>query len=327
MKIRNILKKSWIYLFFVIVVTILMAGGISLILSVEEQFEKAIKENTYQISIVQKSAQISATNEDLLYWLEGRDEEFVMYKDSLNDRLIFSNKWQEAPYNLKDNQIYINRWNAKDRIIKDGSPYYYFMGLEYEVAGYINEYINVIADIVPVLERNNKASMNGIYYIEAKENTEEMVIELQNYLYNKDISFSYEKVQSNFIEKIFNQAYAVMIFGGCGLLLFIGAFTIHSSWADSHIREMFVRRLVGAGELQLMFRLYIEMLGIRIAGMVIGLIIVYIITNLLNVLPDKTVLKIESVYTCVWIFLIMDILYTFPMILIRQKKKLVQIMR
>jgi len=329
MSILSALKKSWLYLFFVIAVTVMIVGGISLILSIEAQLAKTIGENTYQINITQNSSKNSISNGDLLYWLQNRKEKFVIYKENLDNCLVFSNRWKEEPYNLKNNQIYINKWNAKNEIVEEGISYYWFMGIKYEVTGYINEFTNVIADMTPVLQRDTGASMYGTYYIDAEKDTETMINELQNYLYEQDgnVDFSYEKVQRSLTKELFNQAYALAIFVGCGLLLFIGGFTINSSWADTHIREMFVRRLVGAGELRLMIRLYIEMLGIRVVGMATGCIIVYFMTNLLNLLPNKTVFKVESIYVCVCIFLIMDIIYTFPMILIRQKKKLVQIMR
>ena len=51
--IPNIIKKSWLPLCFTVIVFSIIAGGISMILSVEEKMTNNINKNTYRIHINQ----------------------------------------------------------------------------------------------------------------------------------------------------------------------------------------------------------------------------------------------------------------------------------
>ncbi len=90
---------------------------------------------------------------------------------------------------------------------------------------------------------------------------------------------------------------------------------------------MFVRRLSGAGETGLLLKVYGNMLGIRLLGIMLGSSITFLITNILHILPYNTVFRFESVIVGIILFFIMDIFYTFPMLFIKQKKQLIRIMR
>lgn len=328
--ISNIIKKSWLPLFFTLVVFSIIAGGISIILSVEEQKTNNIDKNTYRIHIIQNDTEVLVTNQDLLSWLNKQNDNFTFYKNIPQEasRLNFSNE-KSSIYSIDKGLAYINVWNKDDQIYKNGINYFYFDGIEYEVVGYIDNFINVVANITPSLEANPKASIDGEYYIDAGKKSELLIQDLLTTIQKKDnkVEVYYEKVEKTWILDLLKQRYALLIFLGASVLLFVSGFTIILSWVEKYKREMFVRRLSGAGETQLLLTIYSNMLGIRFIGILLGSAIVFFITNIFNLLPYNTVFRFESVLVGIILFFIMDILYTLPMLFINQKKELIKIMR
>ncbi|GAA5417708.1 hypothetical protein Pryu01_02783 [Paraliobacillus ryukyuensis] len=326
----KIIKKSWRPLFFTIIVFGTIAGGISMILSVEEQMSNRISNNTYVLSINPNEVETSVTNQDLLAWLQQQTTSFTFYKNMPQEasRLSFSNEGR-PPYNVAEGEAYINAWYKDDQTFKNGKNYYYFDGKEYEVVGYLENYTDIVASIVPSLEANPNASLTGEYFLDAGKNSAALIHNLSTTLQEADkaISLSFEKVESNWIRELFNQKFALFIFIGTSALLFVSGFTIVLSWIEKYKREMFVRRLSGASETRLLLRVYLQMLGIRFIGVLFASGITILITNICNLLPYQTVFRWESIVVGVLIFFIIDVLYTFPMLFINQKKQLIKIMR
>jgi hypothetical protein len=324
----NTIKNSWVYIFFVIVVTVMITGSISLLLSLEKQLDKRIGMNTVQIYISQEISDHKVTNEDFLQWLE-MQEEFVIYRDDLHKRFVFSHGWNKVPYNIDDSQIRINRWSIQDTKREDGRSYFYLDGIKYEVIGYVDQHSSVLAGLVPILKQNPEDVADGVYYLDAGERTLLLVQELENFLVEKnpEIDIRFQKENGNWIDGLFHQSYAVVLFGFCVLLLFLGSFNISSSWIEGCEREMFVRRLVGASEWSIIFHIYRKMLMIRAAAGGIGCIITFIIADILHLLPFKAILHGESIIIGIGVFLIMDFVYTFPILFINQRKKLIGMMR
>ncbi|WP_036836163.1 hypothetical protein [Pontibacillus litoralis] len=328
--ILNIIKKSWLPLFFTLIVFSVIAGGISMILSVEEKMTNTINKHTYRINLNQNDTEIYFTNADLLSWLNRQVNHFTFYKNipASDSRLSYSNEGSSI-YNVEKNSANINVWNKDDQITKNGENYFYFDQMEYEVVGYLDSFTNVIASIIPSLETNPTEPMNGQYYIDAGEKSELLIQDLLTAIQkiNKDPEFSYEKVEKEWVTNLFNQRYALLIFLGFSTLLFVSGFTIILSWVEKYKREMFVRRLSGAGETRLLLRIYFNMLSIRFIGIMIASLIIFLVTNIFHLLPYDTVFRWESIIVGVVLFFMMDILYTFPMLFINQKKQLIKIMR
>lgn len=328
--IPNIIKKSWLPLFFTLIVFSIIAGGISMILSVEEKMSNTINKNTYRIYINQNDTNIYFTNKDLLSWLNKQVDHFTFYKNipESSSRLGYSNE-KSSTYNMSENSAYINVWNKDDQIAKNGKNYYYFDRMEYEVVGYIDNFTDVVANIIPSLETNPKKPMSGEYYIDAGVKSELLIQDLLTAIQkaNNETEFSYERVNKAWVTDLFNQRYALFIFIGSSALLFVSGFTVILSWVEKYKRETFVRRLAGAGETRLLITIYFNMLCIRFIGIMLSSSIIFSITNILNLLPYDTVYRWESVIVGVVLFFIMDILYTLPMLFINQKKQLIKIMR
>lgn len=326
----KIMKKSWLPLFFTLIVFGTVSGGISMTLSVEAQMSNTINKNTYQISINQDEMETNFTNQDLLSWLNKQSANFTFYKNIPQEasRLSFSNE-NIAIYNVKKGQAYINVWNKDDQVIKNGKKYFYFDGREYEVIGYIDNFTNVVANLISSLEATPKESIKGEYFLDAGENSESLIQDLLNTIQKTDntIKFSYEKVKQTWINNLLNQKYALFIFLGTSAMLFVSGFTIVLSWVEKYKREMFVRRLSGAGETGLLLRVYSNMLVIRVIGILLGSSITFLITNILNLLPYNTIFRLESIVVGIILFFLMDIFYTLPMLFINQKKQLIKIMR
>lgn len=328
--ILHIIKKSWLPLFFTLIVFSVIAGGISMILSLEEKMTNTINKHTYRIYINQHDTEIYFTNADLLSWLNRQVDHFTFYKNmpASDSRLSYSNE-DSSIYNVGKNAANINVWNKDDQITKNGKHYFYFDQMEYEVVGYLDSFTNVIASIIPSLETNSKEPMNGEYYIDAGEKSELLIQNLLTAIQqiNKEPEFSYEKVEKEWVTNLFNQSFALLIFLGSSTLLFVSGFTIILSWVEKYKREMFVRRLSGAGEARLLLRIYFNMLSIRFIGIMIASLIIFLVTNIFHVLPHDTVFRWESIIVGVVLFFIMDILYTLPMLFINQKKQLIKMMR
>lgn len=326
----KIMKKSWLPLFFTLIVFGTIAGGISMILSVETQMSNNINKNTYRISINQNEMETNFTNQDLLSWLNKQSANFTFYKNISQEasRLSFSNE-NISIYNVEKGQAYINVWNKDDQVIKNGKKYFYFDGREYEVIGYIDNFTNVVANLMSSLEATPKESIKGEYFLDAGENSELLIQDLLNTIEKTDntIKFSYEKVKKTWINNLLNQKYALFIFLGTSAMLFVSGFTIVLSWVEKYKREMFVRRLSGARETGLLLRVYFNMLVIRVIGILLGSLITFLITNILNLLPYNTIFRLESIVVGIILFLLMDIFYTLPMLFINQKKQLIKIMR
>lgn len=326
----KIMKKSWLPLFFTLIVFGTISGGISMILSVEAQMSNNINKNTYQISINQDEMKTNFTNQDLLSWLNKQSANFTFYKNIPQEasRLSFSNE-NISIYNVKKGQAYINVWNKDDQVIRNGKKYFYFDGREYEVIGYIDNFTNVVANLILSLEATPKESIKGEYFLDAGENSESLIQDLLNTIQKTDntIKFSYEKVKQTWINNLLNQKYALFIFLGTSAMLFVSGFTIVLSWVEKYKREMFVRRLSGAGETGLLLRVYSNMLVIRVIGILLGSSITFLITNILNLLPYNTIFRWESIVVGIILFFLMDIFYTLPMLFINQKKQLIKIMR
>ena len=274
--------------------------------------------------------EIYFTNEDLLSWLNKQVDHFTFYKNipESASRLSYSNE-KSSIYNMGKNSAYINVWNEDDQIDKNGKNYFYFDRMEYEVVGYIDNFTNVVANIIPSLETNPKESMKGEYYIDAGEKSELLIQDLLTAIQktNNETEFNYEKVEKAWVTDLFNQKYALLIFLGSSALLFVSGFTIILSWVEKYKREMFVRRLSGAGETRLLLTIYLNMLSIRFIGIMLASSIIFLVTNIFNLLPYNTVFRLESIIVGIVLFFIMDILYTLPMLFINQKKQLIKIMR
>lgn len=328
--IPNLIKKSWLPLFFTIIVFSIIAGGISMILSVEEKMANNIDKNTYRIYINQADTKINFTNDDLRSWLNKQVDSFTFYKNRPESasRLSYSNE-KNSIYNVGKNTAYINVWNEDDQIVKKGGKYFYFDRLEYEVVGYIDHFVNIIASIIPSLEANPKAPMEGEYYVDAGEKSELLIRDLLMTIQktNNDAEVNYEKVGKAWVTDLLNQQYALFIFLGSSALLFVSGFTIILSWVEKYKREMFVRRLSGAGETRLLLTIYFNMLGVRFIGIILASLFVFSLTNVFNLLPYDTVFRLESIIVGIVLFFIMDIIYTLPMLFINQRKQLIEIMR
>ncbi|HDR6289181.1 TPA: ABC transporter permease [Bacillus cereus] len=326
----KIMKKSWLPLFFTLIVFGTIAGGISMILSVEAQMSNKINKNTYRISINENEMETNFTNQDLLSWLNKQSANFTFYKNIPQEasRLSFSNE-NISIYNVDKGKAYINVWNQDDQVIKNGKKYFYFDGREYEVIGYIDNFTSVVANLISSLEATPKESIKGEYFLDAGENSELLIQDLLNTVQKTDntIKFSYEKVKQTWINNLLNQKYALFIFLGTSVMLFVSGFTIVFSWVEKYKREMFVRRLSGAGETGLLLRVYSNMLVIRVIGILLGSSITFLITNILNLLPYNTTFRLESIVVGIILFFLMDIFYTLPMLFINQKKQLIKIMR
>lgn len=326
----KIIKKSWLPLFFTFIVFGTIAGGISMILSVEEQMSNNINKNTYRISINQNEVETNFTNQDLLSWLNKQRANFTFYKNIPQEasRLSFSNE-NTFMYSVEKGKAYINVWNKDDQVVKNGKKYFYFDGREYEVIGYIDTFTNVVANLESSLEATPKESIKGEYFLDAGGNSESLIQDLLTTIQETDntITISYEKVKQTWINNLLNQKYALFIFLGTSAMLFVSGFTIVLSWVEKYKREMFVRRLSGAGETSLLLRVYTNMLVIRVIGIIIGSSITFLITDVLNLLPYNTVFRLESIVVGIILFFFMDIFYTFPMLFINQRKQLIKIMR
>lgn len=328
--IPNLMRKSWLPLFFTIIVFSIVAGGISIILSVEEKMANNIHKNTYRIHMNQTDSEINFTNDDLLSWLNKQDDSFTFYKNlpESASRLSYSNE-ASTIYNVGKNAAYINEWNKHDQIVKNGKKYFYFDRIEYEVVGYIDHFTNIVASIIPSLEANPEASMEGEYYIDAGGKSELLIQDLLTTIQktNNEAEFNYEKVGKAWVTDLLNQRYALFIFLGSSALLFISGFTIILSWVERYKREMFVRRLSGAGETRLLVTIYFNMLSVRFIGIILASLLIFLATNVFNLLPYNTVFRLESIIVGIVLFFMMDIIYTLPMLFINQRKQLIKIMR
>lgn len=326
----NIIKKSWLPLVFTIIVFSVIAGGVSIILSVEEKMTNRINENTYRIYIDQNDPDIYFTNEDLLSWLTKQNEYFTFYKNlpESASRLSYSNE-KYSIYYMDNNEAYINEWNKENQFEKNGKNYFYFDHMEYEVVGYIDNYTSLVANIIPSLKKYPQEPVKGEYYIDAGKKSELLIQDLLTEIKkkNNEAKFIYEKLEKNWVTDLLDQRFALFIFIGTSVLLLVSGFTIIFSWVEKYKREMFVRRLSGAGETHLLFTMYLKMLMIRFIGIAIACIIIFLVTNIFNWLPYNTVFRLESIIVGVVLFFIMDILYTLPMLFINQKKQLIKIMR
>ncbi|MFB1051257.1 FtsX-like permease family protein [Paraliobacillus sp. JSM ZJ581] len=328
--IANLIKKSWLPLFFTLIVFSVIAGGISMILSLEEKMTNTINKHTYRIYMNQNDTEAYFTNEDLLSWLNKQADPFTFYKNipASVSRLSYSNE-DSSIYNVGKNAAKINVWNKDDQIAENGKKYFYFDQMEYEVVGYLNSFTNVIASIIPSLQANPKEPMSGEYYIDAGEKSELLIQDLLTAIQkiNMESDFDYEEVEKAWITDLFNQSFALLIFLGSSTLLFVSGFTIILSWVEKYKREMFVRRLSGAGETRLLLMIYFNMLSVRFIGIILASLIIFLVTNIFHLLPYDTVFRWESIVVGVVLFFMMDILYTLPMLFINQKKQLIKIMR
>ena len=312
-----------------------IAGGISIILSVESQMTQSISDNTYRISIWQADFMDEEidndqffTNRNLLLWLR-KQENFTFYKSRYDERFCYSDGSSNSMYNVEEGAAYINEWNRADVFARGNSYYFYWDSIEYEVVGYMNNFISILANIVPMLEKNSQEIISGTFFIDAGEESVSLIQDLSAEIQkiNSEADISYAEVKDTWVDELFNQSGALLIFLSCSALLFVSGFSIILSWVDKHKREMFVRRLSGAGEVRLLLRLYSHMLITRIAGILLGGMSIFVITNILKLLPYNTVFRMESVIVGIILFFILDIIYTLPMLFINQKRQLVKIMR
>ncbi|WP_010176122.1 hypothetical protein [Bacillus coahuilensis] len=147
-------------------------------LSVEEQITNSINKDTYRIYIHPKDLEVETnfSNQDLLSWLTKQTENFTIYKNIPQEasRLSFSNE-KTSIYSVEQGAAYINVWNKDDQIVRNGKNYFYFNGREYEVAGYIDNYTNIIANLKTFLAESPDGAITGEYYLDAGEKSESII--------------------------------------------------------------------------------------------------------------------------------------------------------
>src|SRR5699024_6715800 len=195
-------------------------------------------------------------------------------------------------------------------------PYFYYNGYTYKVVGYLDNYTDMMVSILPFLKENATEPMQGEYYFDARNKSLSLIKKLITSIQhvNPQVTFEYHKINNLWIVDLLSQKLMLVLSLGVSILLFVSGFTIILSWVDKYKREMFVRRLTGASEVQLLTAIYGNMLCIRMIGMGIGCACVYVLTNILHLLPHHTVFHWESIIVGIILFFIMDILYTLPML-------------
>lgn len=275
-----------------------MMGGIIMIDSIlaisftdkERGLATEFSDYTKKISILQADSSESFSQEDLMFFLQGKEKINVIRSSDYNGIELYSNELEYFKNKDEANWtpgVWLRRDVYENWIDKE-EQYYYYKGKYFNVLGTYEEKKleeKYIVDMQGVLNNDPQTAVKGVYYLDCEQDTNTVFEELQTLILQKNpyaqITVLEESSQGYILRRIFHSQDAMYYIIQMGVLLILNLFNfgnIAGYWVKGRTTEIFVRKMVGAADINIFKKLIIDFsiaTGMFIfAGMLIGAIII-----------------------------------------------------
>lgn len=297
-----LIKRSlYLIIFYIAVALFTCLSFSSLITSYADTkvIQNGLTKNAVQLVIAPDSsgAVSSLTNEQFIERLKEKSKTFVLFKDEDNlyakstylhhvkFPLLADSDRSQSPELFPENHVILDDSLMTSTTVRNDKRLFLYQGRSYEVLDsfvWVNKYMYRDSNIFLSLDLERPAY--GTFLIDGiSESNLDHLLSKWHSERPEDFVYTVRPSVSGFLDRLIlslrDQAFIVMVFGICMLLMMISTLGTTLSWVQAKKDEIQARHLVGASSVQLRFWLLRQYSCILLFSFILGNILAWLIAK------------------------------------------------